>query len=137
MSFRQSCSSAVLGKAVDPAGAYRGYRDCGREAADKDGVSHNYYDVAIITPSEIGRSAIVDTHPLDAIRSHNLVAFRLAWKCFEEAVPRSVRLVPQAELRSVIERDYRAAQGMILDEAPDCGWITDQLRVAEAEVNGN
>lgn len=69
-------------------------------------------------------------------RQHNLVAFRQAWKRFEEAVPGSVRLVPQAELRKVIEQDYRAMQGLILGEAPDFGWVMDQLRQAEVAING-
>jgi hypothetical protein len=47
-----------------------------------------------------------------------------------------VRLVPQEGLRAVIERDYRAMQGMILGEAPDFGWVMDQLRQAEAAING-
>ena len=117
-------------------GAHCGYRDSGRLPVDKDRISRHYYDVAMITATEVGRSAMVDTHLLDAVRNHNLVAFRQAWKRFEEAVPGSVRLVPQAELRAVIERDYRAMQGMILGEAPDFGWVTDQLRVAEATING-
>jgi len=89
----------------------------------------------MITVTEVGRSAMVDTQLLDAVRNHNLVAFRQAWKRFDEAVPGSVRLVPQAELRTVIERDYRAMQGMVLGEAPDFGWVTEQLRIAEAAVN--
>ena len=117
-------------------GAHCGYRDTGRLPADKDRISRHYYDVAVITPTEVGRSAMVDTHLLDAVRNHNQVAYRQAWKRFEEAVPGSVRLVPHAELRTVIERDYRAMQGMILGEAPDFGWVTDQLRIAEAAVNG-
>lgn len=104
--------------------------------ADEDRISHHYYDVAMITAIEVGRLAMVDTHLLDAVRKHNLVAFRQVWNGFEEAVPRSMRLVPQAKLRTVIERDYRAMRGMIVGEAPDFGWVMDQLRVAEATVNG-
>lgn len=117
-------------------GAHCGFRDVGRLPARKDRISRHYYDVAMITATETGRSAMADIHLLDLVRNHNLVAFRQAWKRFEEAVPGSVRLVPQAELRAVIERDYRAMRGMILGEAPDFGWVTDQLRVAEAAVNG-
>ncbi len=90
----------------------------------------------MITATDIGRSALVDRDLLVAVRDHNLVAFRQAWKRFEEAVPGSVSLVPQAGLRAVIEQDYRAMQGMILGEAPDFGWVTDQLRHAEAAING-
>lgn len=118
-------------------GAHCGYRDTGRLPADKDRISRHYYDVAVITATETGRSALVHTDLLDAVRNHNLVAFRQAWKRFEEAVPGSIRLVPQAELHTLIERDYRAMQGMILGEAPDFGWVTDQLRYAEAAINGN
>ncbi len=90
----------------------------------------------MITATDIGRSALVDRDLLVAVRDHNLVAFRQAWKRFEEAVPGSVSLVPRAGLRAVIEQDYRAMQGMILGEAPDFGWVTDQLRHAEAAING-
>ena len=117
-------------------GAYCGYRDAGRLPTDKDRISRHYYDVAVITATEVGRSALADIDLLGAVRNHNLVAFRQAWKRFEEAVPGSVRLVPQGELRKVIEQDYRAMQGMILGETPDFGWITDQLRQAEAAING-
>ncbi len=117
-------------------GAHCGYRDTGRLPADKDRISRHYYDVAVITATEVGQSALVDTDLLDAVRNHNLVAFRQAWKRFEEAVPGSVRLVPQAELRAVIEQDYRAMQGMILGDGPDFLWVMDQLRHAEAAING-
>ena len=50
------------------------------------------------------------------MRNHNLVAFRQAWKRFEEAVPGSLRLVPQPALHAAIERDYRAMRDMILGE---------------------
>ena len=117
-------------------GAHCGYRDGGCLPADKARISRHYYDVAMLTATEVGCSAMVDTHLLDADRNHNLLAFRQTWKRLEEAVPGSVRLVPQTELRSVIERDYRAMQGMILEEASDYGWVTDQIRIAETAVNG-
>ena len=117
-------------------GAHCGYRDTGCLPADKDRISRHYYDVAVITATEVGQSALVDMDLLDAVRNHNLVAFRQARKRFEEAVPGSMRLVPQAELRAVIEQDYRAMQGMILGDGPDFLWVMDQLRHAEAAING-
>ncbi|MDE0053054.1 MAG: nucleotidyl transferase AbiEii/AbiGii toxin family protein, partial [Gammaproteobacteria bacterium] len=74
---------------------------------------------------------------LRAVREHNLRAFRQAWKRFEEAVPGSVRLVPQSRLRAEIERDYEAMQGMILGDVPDFGWIIEQLQYAESSINRN
>lgn len=116
-------------------GLHCGYRDGQRLPADKDRISRHYYDVAVITGTDVGRSALSNTGLLHEVRGHNLIAFRQAWKRFEEAVPGTVRLVPQGELRSAIERDYRAMEGMILGEPPAFGWIIEQIQHAEAVVN--
>ena len=114
---------------------YYGYEGKGRLPTDRDLISRHFYDVAMITETETGRSALPNTDLLDAVREHNLIAFRQAWKQFEKAVPGSVRLIPQPELRSVIERDYRAMQGMIFGRVPDFGWIMAQLQYAESTIN--
>lgn len=106
-----------------------------RVGPDRDRISRHYYDVAMITSTDLGSSALSNTDLLDAVRNHNLVAFRQAWKRFEEAIPGSVRLVPQSELRAVIERDYGAMQGMILGNVPEFGWVLEQLQHAEAALN--
>ena len=116
-------------------GVHCGYRDAQRLPADRDRISRHYYDAAMITSTDLGRSALSDVDLLDAVRNHNLVAFRQAWKRFEEAVPGSVRLVPQAELCTVIERDYGAMQGMILGDVPEFGWVMERLQHAEAAIN--
>ena len=116
-------------------GLHCGYRDAGRLPADKDRISRHYYDAAMIASSATGEAALSDTALLDAVRTHNLVAFRQAWKRFEEAVPGSLRLVPQGELHAAVKRDYRAMHDMILGGAPEFEWIVDRLRLAEAAVN--
>ena len=52
------------------------------------------------------------------------------------AEPGSVHLVPQSELRATIEADYGSMRDMILGDAPNFGWIMDQLQDAEATING-
>ncbi len=116
-------------------GVHCGYRDAQRRPADKDRISRHYYDVAMITATGIGRNALSNMELLDAVRNHNLIAFKQAWKRFEEAVPGSLRLVPQPELSAAIERDYAAMEGMILGEVPDFGWVMEQLRKAEVAIN--
>ncbi len=98
-------------------GWHCGYREDQRLPNDKDRISRHYYDVAVITATDAGHSALSNIALLDAVRKHNLIAFPQAWKRFGEAVPGSVRLVPQAELLAVIEHDYRAMEGMILGES--------------------
>ena len=117
-------------------GLHCGYRDKRRLPQDRDRISRHYYDVAMITPTDCGRSALSDLELLQAVRRHNLVAFRQAWKRFDEAIPGSVHLVPQSELRAAIEADYGAMRDMILGDAPNFGWIMDQLQDAEATING-
>lgn len=116
-------------------GLHCGYRDEQRLPTDMDRVSRHYYDVAMITVTERGNSALSNLALLDAVRKHNLIAFRSAWKRFEEAVPGSLRLTPQAKLREVIESDYGAMTGMILGEAPEFEWVMEQIQYAESTVN--
>ena len=116
-------------------GLHCGYRDEKRLPADRHRVSRHYYDVAVMTATETGKSALLDTELLHAVREHNLIAFRQAWKRFEEAIPGSVRLTPEPPLRAEIERDYEAMQGMILGDVPDFGWIVEQLEHAESSIN--
>jgi Nucleotidyl transferase AbiEii toxin, Type IV TA system len=116
-------------------GAHCGYRDAQHLPTDKDRISRHYYDVAVITATETGKSALSDMELLGAVRNHNLVAFRQGWKKFEEAVSGSLRLVPQPALQAVIGKDYEDMQGMILGEAPDFMWVMEQVERAEAEIN--
>ena len=116
-------------------GAHCGYRDEQRLPEDRNRISRHYYDAAMITASNTGASALSDLKLLDAVRSHNLIAFKQAWKRFEQAKPGSVRLVPQPGLREAIERDYAAMQNMILGDAPEFEWINATLQEAEAAVN--
>lgn len=115
-------------------GLHCGYRDTQRLPRDRDRISRHYYDAAMITATETGQSALSNIDLLHAVRDHNLIAFRQAWKRFDQAVPGSVRLVPQPELRAVIERDYRAMQGMILGDLPEFEWVMDLLQRAQATI---
>ncbi len=118
-------------------GLHCGYRDEERLPTDTDRISRHYYDVAMITGTDVGRSALSNIGLLHAVRNHNLIAFRQKWKRFEEAVPGTVRFVPQAELLAVIKRDYGAMEGMILGEPPEFGWIIEQIQHAEAVINAS
>ncbi len=116
-------------------GVHCGYRDTGRLPADSDRISRHYYDAAMIAATGAGDAALSDLSLLDAVRHHNLTAFRQAWKRFEEALPGTLRLVPQPEPTAVIERDYRAMRDMILGDAPPFEWIVDQLHRVENTIN--
>lgn len=116
-------------------GIHCGYRDGGRLPRERGRVSRHYYDVAMITGTETGRSALSDTALLDDVRAHNTIAFRQAWKKLEEAVPGTLRLVPQAEPLAAIKRDYEEMKRMIFGDIPDFGWVIEQLEIAETTIN--
>jgi hypothetical protein len=103
--------------------------------ADRDRISRHYYDVAMISETDVGRSALGNLDLWAAVRNHNLIAFRQGWKKFDEAVAGSIHLVPQPALRVEIEKDYAAMQGMILGDAPAFNWIIGRLEAIEAALN--
>lgn len=116
-------------------GTYCGYRDEERLPTDRDRLSRHYYDAAMITETDAGQSSLRDEALLRSVREHNLIAFRQAWKRFDQAVPGSICIVPHGRLRKVIEQDYAAMQGMMLGDAPDFDWVIGQLEIAEKKIN--
>ena len=116
-------------------GLHCGFRDRKRLPTSTDRMSRHYYDVAMILQTDLGQTALTDTDLLQDVRNHSLIAFRTAWKRIEEAVPGSVRLVPQQELRHVLEQDYRDMQRMVFGSRPAFEWIMQQLSKAEATIN--
>ena len=116
-------------------GAYCGYRDEGRLPVDRHRISRHYYDVAMMFATPVGRTAVGDSGLLEDVRNHNLLAFRQAWKRFEQAVPGMIGVIPQAGLYRAVQQDYGAMRNMILGEAPDFEWIVGQLEGVDALVN--
>ena len=116
-------------------GAYHLYQKRQRAPDDKQRIARHYYDVALITETPTGRTALSNFDLLKAVREHNCIAFRQSAKKFKEACPGSVRLVPQPGLCQAVERDYQAMQGMILGDAPDFAWIMSRIQHAETIIN--
>jgi Nucleotidyl transferase AbiEii toxin, Type IV TA system len=118
-------------------GCHCGYRDKGHVPADGNRLSRHYYDVAMISDTDTGRAALSDQDIAAAVRGHNQVAFRQPSKKFEEAVPGSLRIVPQPALQATVGRDYTAMSGMILGTPPPFAWIMARLTSVEAAFNGS
>ncbi len=122
-------------KALILHGAYCGFRDEGRTPSDRHPISRHYYDVAMISATKVGNSALENRELWDSVREHNLIVFRQAWKKFEEAVPGTTHLLPESDLRTTIEKDYDAMQDMILGNVPPFDWIMERLVQIEAQIN--
>ncbi|MCY4031405.1 MAG: nucleotidyl transferase AbiEii/AbiGii toxin family protein [Hyphomicrobiales bacterium] len=124
-----------LDKLIILHGIHCGYRDQGRMLEEGSRVARHYYDMAMLTGTEIGKTALVDHELLKDVRKHSAVAFRQAWKKLHEAVPGSVCIYPQDGLLAVLEADYKAMRHMIFGDVPEFKWILEQIRIAEDIVN--
>ncbi|MBU2583099.1 MAG: nucleotidyl transferase AbiEii/AbiGii toxin family protein [Alphaproteobacteria bacterium] len=123
-------------KALILHGIYCGHRDdADRRPGDNNLISRHYYDVAMMADSKEAGKALRDHGLLDKVREHKLALFRRGWEKLNEAVPGSVRLVPQATIQDDLKRDYEAMQGMMFGDAPEFDWIIDQLAGLEAAIN--
>lgn len=111
------------------------YRDEKHLPKDKDRLSRHYYDVAMMTLTSVGKTALSDAALLKDVREHNIKFFNQTWKRFEEAVPGTIQVVPQSELRSSIQGDYNKMRDMVLGEAPSFDWIMEQIAHAEGVIN--
>lgn len=123
-------------KALILHGIYCGHRDdVGRRPGDNNLISRHYYDVAMMAESAEGRKAVADHDLLARVREHKQALFRRGWEKLSEAVPGSVRLVPQETICDDLRRDYDAMQGMMFGDAPQFEWIIERLSELEATIN--
>ena len=116
-------------------GVHCGYRDQGRLPKDGSRISRHYYDIAMLTETDRGKTALKNQDLFIDVREHNKIAFPVAWKKYDEAVPGSLHLVPHDGLRAMIEADFKAMQSMLFGEVPSFDWIMNRIRFAEHMIN--
>lgn len=126
----------LLEKVLILHGWYCGFRDEGRLPTDRNLLSRHYYDVGMMAPTAIADRAVADGELLDNVRDHALAFFRRGWMKLPEAIPGTIRLVPQDELRGRLATDYAAMQGMILGETPAFDALIEEIAVLEERLNG-
>ena len=113
-----------------------GYRDKGRLPRDGSRISRHYYDVAMLAATDVGKAALANKELFADVREHGRISFPSAWRRYDQAVPGSLRLVPQDALRAVLEKDFEAMQGMMFGDIPSFDWVTSQIEIAEQAING-
>ena len=116
-------------------GWFCGYRDCQRLPSDRQRLSRHYYDVAMIYQDEVGKTAVSNAELRENVGTYTKQFFNRGWMKLDEAVPGSLRLVPQGDFKKALEADYRAMQGMMLGNAPAFSEIIEILSALEVEVN--
>ena len=53
----------------------------------------------------------------------------------DEAVPGTLRLVPERDFKQALMRDYQAMQGMMLGDIPTFSEIVDSISTLEEGIN--
>lgn len=93
------------------------FRDRGTAYKDANRESRHYYDLAMMAKS-VGPSALAKPDLLHDVIHHSRMAFNSGWMKFEEAECGDLLILPPADMRPIIARDYEAMQGMIFGEIP-------------------
>lgn len=107
--------------------------------SDKPGVeriSRHYYDLALLSESEHGASALRQLDLLESVARHKARFFPAAWARYNLAKPGSLRLVPPPERLPALVADYGKMAPMIFDTPPPpFSYLMERLTGLEARVN--
>jgi hypothetical protein len=99
------------------------------------GVSRHYSDLAALSQHSAGRRAVADLDLLTRVRTFKQTYFRSGWAHYDTAIPGSLHLVPSAERRADVERDYAAMADMFMTTPPSFKTIMTQLEDLEKQIN--
>lgn len=116
-------------------GWYCGYRDEQRLPSDRQRLSRHYYDVAMIYRDPLGKAAIGNVALATDVRRYTKQLFNRSWMKLDEAVPGSLRLVPERDFKQALMKDYQAMQGMMLGDMPTFDEIVESISAIEADIN--
>jgi hypothetical protein len=99
-------------------------------------VSRHYYDVFKLAESKVGKRAIEDISlGVDCARHARMFFFSADFD-LEHAVPGTLAICPTAEMKSTLQRDYRAMAGMIFGTVPSFDVVVESLSELEKRLNG-
>ena len=97
--------------------------------------SRHYYDLYELARSDVRDAALEDIGLLQVVARHKQVFFYSAWAHYETAKVGTLRLVPDKEIVSELERDYRASASMFFGAPPSFEEILDGLKELEHEID--
>ncbi len=97
--------------------------------------SRHYYDMHRLALSPVRRAAMRDPGLLADVVEFKSRFYPSAWARYEDAKPRTLRLVPAAERLAELRRDYRDTLPMLFGEPPEFDRVIATLRDLETEVN--
>lgn len=97
--------------------------------------SRHYYDMYMLGHSFVLDNALEDLNLLYDVIRFKEKFYRTPWAHLSEAVPGTLRLVPQSERREELEADYEAMAPMIYGERPSFSELVEYLSELEEQIN--
>lgn len=97
--------------------------------------SRHYYDLAMMAQSEVKNEALADLNLLQNVVEFKQKFYPRKWAKYEEAVPRTLKLLPLEFRLDSLEKDYKAMQNMIFDKYISFDEIIGILGKLEKEIN--
>lgn len=105
------------------------------QAVERERGSRHYYDVVVMSRSELGRSALARTDLLGVVARHKAVFFPVGGDVYSSARPGTLRLVPPDELRRSLRVDYGKMREMFFEDPPGFDELLAELGDLEARIN--
>ena len=112
-----------------------------QEANRKEGkipprYSRHYYDLYRMFSSYVKNDALADIALLNEVRKFTSSFYYRSWSKFEEAVPGTFKMYPNAQYMHELENDYKRMQSMIFgNDAPNLKTVLDVIKQLEDEIN--
>lgn len=100
-------------------------------------MSRHWYDLAMLLDNSIGSDALKDLSMLESVANYKKRYFRAGWAQYDLASNGNLKLVPEKNLRELLERDYQMMidSGMFFKDPPTFDSIMDALSIAESDIN--
>jgi len=97
--------------------------------------SRHYYDLFLMTQSEVRSKALADLQLLDDVVEFKKRFYPRGWAEYDQAKPGTLKLIPSPRILAAMRKDYSAMQEMIFGRRPSFDEIMDGLRELEREIN--
>jgi len=98
-------------------------------------ISRHYYDLSCLAESSFGSGAIENVALLKRVAHHKNLFFRAGWAKYHEALPGSLRIVPDETRLEALRTDYRLMRDMFFVAPPEFAELMEALRQLEGRIN--
>ncbi len=97
--------------------------------------SRHYYDLYCIAHSDAKQAAFNNLELLRRVAEFKMKFYPRKWAKYEEAVPRTLKLIPPAYRLDTLRQDYLSMKSMMFGECPDFDELMTYIKELEEEIN--